>query len=175
MKAVVQRVREASVEIDNKVHPVRKSDDNRNTDSCGSGGNVMKLSNGVHAQIGQGYLVLLGIAQGDDLAKAEQLAGKIAALRIFEDKQGKMNCSLNQINGQVLVVSQFTLCANLAKGNRPSFEQAAPPETARKIYQHFVESLNNLITHKPVQTGLFGARMQVKIQNDGPVTMTYEL
>jgi len=147
MKAVIQRVRTASVEIDNKIH----------------------------AQIGPGYLIFLGIAKGDDLPKAEQLAQKIAALRVFEDDQGKMNRSLNEINGEALVVSQFTLCADLYKGNRPSFDKAAPPDTARKIYQHFVEALNNLITHKPVRTGVFGARMQVKIQNDGPVTFVYEM
>jgi len=147
MKAVIQRVRAASVEIDNRI--------------C--------------SRIGPGYLILLGVVKGDNLFQAEQLAGKIAALRIFDDDVGKMNRSLNQINGQVLVVSQFTLCANLAKGNRPSFEQAAPPDTAREIYQHFVQQLNNLIINKPVQTGRFGARMQVKIQNDGPVTMVYEI
>ncbi len=147
MKAVIQRVRTASVEIDNQI--------------C--------------SQIGPGYLILLGVVKGDNLFQAEQLAGKIAALRIFEDDAGKMNRSLNEINGQVLVVSQFTLCADLAKGHRPSFGQAAPPDTAQKIYQHFVQQLNNLIINKPVQTGRFGARMQVKIQNDGPVTMVYEI
>lgn len=147
MKAVIQRVHGAAVEINNQVH----------------------------TQIGRGYLIFLGIDKTDDFNKAQQLARSITSLRIFDDTQGKMNRSLNEINGEALVVSEFTLCADLTKGHRPSFDPAAPPETARKIYQHFVQTLDDLISHKPVQTGLFGAHMQVKIQNDGPVTFVYEV
>lgn len=119
--------------------------------------------------IGPGLNVLLGVADGDAPPDAEYLAAKIANLRIFEDDQGKMNRSLIDTGGQMLVVSQFTLLGDCRKGRRPSFVQAARPETARQLYRHFVENVKQLgvDTH----TGRFGAMMQVDIANDGPVTL----
>jgi len=119
--------------------------------------------------IGPGLNVLLGVADGDLPADAEYLAAKIANLRIFEDDHGKMNRSLIDTGGQMLVVSQFTLLGDCRKGRRPSFAQAAEPQTARQLYRHFVENVENLgiDTH----TGRFGAMMQVDIINDGPVTL----
>ena len=119
--------------------------------------------------IGPGLNVLLGVADGDEPADADYLAAKIANLRIFEDDAGKMNRSLLDIGGQMLVVSQFTLLGDCRKGRRPSFVKAAQPETARRLYRHFVENVKQLgiDTH----TGRFGAMMQVEILNDGPVTL----
>jgi D-tyrosyl-tRNA(Tyr) deacylase len=119
--------------------------------------------------IGAGVLVLLGIARGDDDAEAERLAGKIARLRIFEDEAGKFSRSLLDTAGEALVVSQFTLLAATDKGNRPSFSDAAPPEEAEPVYARFVAALGNLGI--PTETGVFGARMQVDLVNDGPVTI----
>ncbi|HOK54142.1 MAG TPA: D-aminoacyl-tRNA deacylase [Armatimonadota bacterium] len=141
MKAVVQRVQKASVTVDGS-----------------------KIS-----QIGQGLAVLLGVGKGDSDTDAIKLADKIANLRIFEDEQGKMNLSLLDTGGQALVVSQFTLYADCRKGRRPGFDQAAPHDEADKLYQKFVEYLQNLGV--PVQTGQFQAKMLFEIQNDGPVTI----
>ena len=119
--------------------------------------------------IGPGINLLLGVAEGDRPADAEYLAAKVANLRIFEDERGKMNRSLIETGGQMIVVSQFTLLGDCRKGRRPSFVKAADPETARRLYRHFVDQVKKLgiDTH----TGRFGAMMQVEIVNDGPVTL----
>ena len=119
-------------------------------------------------EIGPGVLVLLGVADGDKEAGAERLAGKIARLRIFEES-GKFDRSLLDTGGAALVVSQFTLIADTAKGNRPSFSRAAQPEIAEPLYEHFCESLRALGV--PLQSGVFGAKMAVELVNDGPVTI----
>ena len=119
--------------------------------------------------IGPGLCVLLGVAAGDESGDAKRLAEKIARLRIFENDAGKFDLSLLDLGGEALVVSQFTLIADTAKGNRPSFSDAAPPEQAEPLYEVFCTSLRALGV--VVQTGLFGARMQVELLNDGPVTL----
>jgi len=119
--------------------------------------------------IGPGLCVLLGVAAGDSASDAERLAAKIARLRIFENEAGKFDLSLLDIGGEALVVSQFTLIADTAKGNRPSFGGAAPPEEAEPLYEAFCASLRGL--GAGLQTGVFGARMQVELLNDGPVTL----
>jgi D-tyrosyl-tRNA(Tyr) deacylase len=119
--------------------------------------------------IGPGLLILLGVAAGDDEAAAERLAGKVARLRIFEDEDGKFARSLLDTGGQALVVSQFTLLADTAKGNRPSFSEAARPEHAEPVYERFATALGDLGV--ATQTGVFGARMAVELVNDGPVTI----
>lgn len=142
MRIVVQRVREARVEI--------------------AGETV--------GRIGQGLLLLVGIAEGDTMAEVELLAKKVAQLRIFSDEAGKMNRSVQDIEGGVLSVSQFTLYGDCRKGNRPSFVNAARPETAEPLYN----ALNQLLRAQyglPVETGRFGADMQVSLLNDGPVTI----
>jgi D-tyrosyl-tRNA(Tyr) deacylase len=144
VKAVIQRVSRAAVEVDGR--------------TVGS--------------IGQGMLVLLGVEKGDVDHDADQLADKIMALRIFEDEAGKMNRSLRDICGELLAVSQFTLAGNCAKGRRPSFDTAAPPSEANRLYEYFVEAVKS---HGiPVQTGIFQAMMQVSLVNDGPVTFILE-
>lgn len=142
MRAVVQRVSEASVSIEGRRY----------------------------SSIGRGLLVLLGVQQEDTTDDLEWLAGKIARLRIFPDADGVMNLSVTETAGDVLVVSQFTLLASTRKGNRPSYSRAAPPETARPLYEEFVAVLARLLG-KPVATGQFGAMMQVHLVNDGPVTI----
>jgi D-tyrosyl-tRNA(Tyr) deacylase len=122
--------------------------------------------------IGAGLVVLLGIAEGDTEADADRLAGKIARLRIFEGDGGKFDRSLVDVGGDALVVSQFTLIANTTRGNRPSFSGAARPEVAEPLYEHFAAALRDLGV--PVETGVFGARMQVELMNDGPVTVVLE-
>jgi D-tyrosyl-tRNA(Tyr) deacylase len=122
--------------------------------------------------IGAGLLVLLGIADGDTEADAERLAGKIARLRIFEGDDGRFDRSLVDAGGAALVVSQFTLIADTARGNRPSFSGAARPEVAERLYEHFARALRGLGV--PVETGVFGARMHVELVNDGPVTIVLE-
>jgi len=119
-------------------------------------------------EIGTGLCVLLGIARGDDGSAAERLAGKVANLRIFENDDGRFDQSLLDTGGAALVVSQFTLIADTQKGNRPSFTDAAPAEVAEPLYLHFCEALRAFGVH--VETGVFGARMQVELVNDGPVT-----
>lgn len=142
MKAVVQRVSQASVNIENQLV----------------------------AQIGAGFLVLLGIHQNDTLVDADWLCQKITALRIMPDNAGMLNLSLADVNGDLLLVSQFTLIAATKKGNRPSFVQAAKPEQAIPIYEYCKERLRALL-QKPIVTGVFGADMQVSLCNDGPVTI----
>jgi D-aminoacyl-tRNA deacylase len=126
----------------------------------------------VVGEIGRGLCVLLGVARGDDAAGAERLAGKVARLRIFPDDQGRFDRSVLEANGRVLAVSQFTLIADTAKGNRPSFDAAAPPEDAEPIYERFCEALAG--EGVQVARGLFGASMQVELVNDGPVTIVLE-
>jgi D-tyrosyl-tRNA(Tyr) deacylase len=144
MRAVVQRVRESSVEVEQELV----------------------------ARIGKGLLVLLGVADQDRPQDAEFLAHKIAHLRIFEDQNGKLNRSLIEVGGEMLVVSQFTLLADCRKGRRPSFVDAAAPDKATELYQCFVERVGQLGI--PVQTGRFRAVMQVALVNDGPVTLILE-
>jgi D-tyrosyl-tRNA(Tyr) deacylase len=123
-------------------------------------------------EVGLGLCVLLGVAADDDEAVAEQLAGKVARLRIFENEEGKFDRSLVDVHGGALVVSQFTLIADTAKGNRPSFSGAAPPEQAERLYEGFCEAL---AAHGiDVGRGVFGARMGVEIVNDGPVTIVLD-
>jgi D-tyrosyl-tRNA(Tyr) deacylase len=141
MRAVVQRVSRSAVHIDGD--PV--------------------------GQIGSGLLVLLGVAREDQRAQADYLAEKIVNLRIFEDDDGKMNRSLLEVGGAMLVVSQFTLLGDCRKGRRPSFVTAAEPEMAKRLYAHFVDRVRR--HGVPVQTGRFGALMAVSLINDGPVTL----
>jgi D-tyrosyl-tRNA(Tyr) deacylase len=142
MRAVIQRVSEASVTIEN---------------------NVM-------SKIGNGLLILLGIEEADTIEDIEWLSGKIARLRVFEDESGVMNLSILDVNGEAIVVSQFTLHASTKKGNRPSYIKAARPETAIPLYEQFVMTLEALLGKK-VGTGEFGAMMDVSLVNDGPVTI----
>ena len=144
MKAVIQRVSGADVKVDTK--------------SVG--------------RIGRGILVLLGVEKEDDERDADWLSEKITGLRIFEDAAGKMNLSLREIGGEILVVSQFTLAGSCAKGRRPSFDSAAPPEEANRLYEYFVQRLRQ--TELNVETGVFQAMMQVSLTNDGPVTFILE-
>lgn len=142
MKAVIQRVTHASVKVDGET-----------VGSCG-----------------QGFLILLGVMAGDDEKEADKLVNKTVNLRIFEDENGKMNLSSLDIGGEMLVVSQFTLCADCTHGRRPSFTPSAPPDEANRLYEYFVYRLKeNGISH--VETGVFGADMKVELLNDGPVTI----
>ncbi len=144
MKLVLQRVSSASVEVDGKVV----------------------------GEIGKGLLVLLGVTHGDDESVIPWLVNKTAEMRIFEDDEGKMNRSLTDIGGEMLVVSQFTLYARCKKGRRPDFIEAAKPEKAERLYEEFVRQVRAMgVT---VQTGVFGAHMQVGLVNDGPVTIILE-
>jgi D-tyrosyl-tRNA(Tyr) deacylase len=120
-------------------------------------------------EIGPGLCVLLGVARGDEEIDAERLAGRVARLRIFENEEGRFDRSLLDIGGAALVVSQFTLIADTAKGNRPSFTEAASPAEAKRLYQAFCSALRELGV--PIETGVFGARMRVELVNDGPVTI----
>jgi D-tyrosyl-tRNA(Tyr) deacylase len=124
------------------------------------------------ARIGRGLVILVGVGPQDGEAQAQYLAEKIAALRIFEDPEGKMNLSLLDVGGEAIVVSQFTLYADTEKGRRPSFVKAAPPELAEPLVARFVDLLR--AQGVPTQTGRFGAEMQVEIHNDGPVTIWLE-
>lgn len=141
MKAVLQRVRSASVSVD---------------------GNEI-------SRIGRGLTILLGVEKDDTPADAAFLAEKTANLRIFEDQDGKMNLSVADVGGEALVVSQFTLLADCRKGRRPGFDRAAPPEAAESLYNEFVQMLR--ACDVPVSTGQFQARMLVRIENEGPVTV----
>ena len=144
MRAVVQRVSEASVRV---------------------GGEAV-------GECGRGLAVLLGVAGGDDEDVAVRLAGKVARLRIFENEDGRFDRSLLDVGGKALVVSQFTLIADTRKGNRPSFTHAAPPEVAEPLYEHFCRALE--AEGVSVARGMFGARMQVSVVNDGPVTIVVD-
>jgi len=144
MRALIQRVRSGNVIVENKTV----------------------------AEIGQGVVILLGIAPGDGEEQARYLAEKIANLRIFEDTEGKLNLSLLDIGGKAIVVSQFTLYADTHKGRRPSFTDAALPEIAKPLIERFAAFLNDLGV--PTQQGVFGAHMLVNIANDGPVTIWME-
>lgn len=145
MRAVIQRVSEASVEIENN-----------------------KV-----AQIGKGLLVFLGIEEVDLNEDINWLSAKISKMRIFSDENGLMNKSIHDINGEVIVVSQFTLFASTKKGNRPGFTRSAKPEVAIPLYEEFVKQLSKDIVTE-VQTGEFGADMKVRLINDGPVTITID-
>ena len=124
------------------------------------------------ARIGIGFLVLLGAEKGDDEANAEEAARRVAGLRVFNDQNGKMNLDLAAVGGAVLVVSQFTLGADLSRGRRPGFERTLPGEEARPLYERFVRAL---ASHGiPVETGVFGEMMQVSLVNDGPATFLLE-
>ena len=123
-------------------------------------------------EIDQGLLVLLGVAQGDDSSQVQKLAERLINYRIFSDDQGRMNHSLKAIEAELLIVSQFTLCADTQKGLRPGFSTAAPPDIAEQLYKDFVDYCSQQITR--VETGIFGADMQVALINDGPVTFLLE-
>lgn len=144
MKAVIQRVLSASVEVEGK--------------TVGS--------------TGKGILVLLGVEKGDGEKDADWMAEKITGLRIFEDGEGKMNLSVQDMGGGILAVSQFTLAGNCSKGRRPSFDTAAPPEEANGLYEYFLGRMRQ--TGIPVETGIFQADMRVSLVNDGPVTFILE-
>ncbi|MBE6856909.1 MAG: D-tyrosyl-tRNA(Tyr) deacylase [Ruminococcus sp.] len=144
MRVVLQRVTSASVTVDGNV--------------CG--------------KIGKGYLVLLGVGEGDTEADCRRLADKIINLRIFADENDKINLSLEQVGGELLVVSQFTLYADCRKGNRPNFIQAGKPDIAEKLYEYFAEYCRSKGKH--VETGIFGADMKVELVNDGPFTVVLE-
>ncbi len=130
----------------------------------------LKINGKIFSSIGYGMVIFIGISKEDDLSLLNRLAYKISKLRIFNDEFGKMNKNINEINGEILLVSQFTLCADTKKGNRPSFIAAASPENAIKIYNSFIEELKNHINTK-IQTGKFGADMKINLINDGPVTI----
>lgn len=142
MKAVLQRVKSAKVTVDGKIT----------------------------GQIGKGFLILLGVEEGDTQKQADALALKISGLRIFTDENDKMNLSLADVGGNVLVVSNFTLCADCSHGRRPSFINAARPETAEPLYEYFCNQLLRNGISK-AEKGVFGADMLVSIENDGPVTL----
>lgn len=161
MKAVIQRVKEASVSIEGKKIA-------RSTPLNATLSKAERV-----AEIGQGLLVLLGAAEGDTEEQARKLAQKVANLRIMADEQGKMNLSVTDVGGELLVISQFTLLADTSRGHRPSFIRAAEPEKAKKLYKRFVEELRRLDI--PVRTGKFGEYMQVSLVNDGPVTILLEI
>ena len=127
-----------------------------------------------HSSIGSGMLILLGVKQQDTEEDSAYLAERCAALRIFEDSQGKMNLSVRDVAGAVMVVSQFTLYGDTTRGNRPSYSSAAPPELAEKLYESFVSHLRTLLGPEKVAVGVFRAMMDVELVNDGPVTVTVE-
>ena len=133
----------------------------------------MAVDGEVVAECGTGLVILLGVASGDDEAAAERLAGKIARLRIFENEEGRFDRSLLDVGGEALAVSQFTLIADTRKGNRPSFTDAARPEVAEPLYERFCAALE--AEGVPVARGVFGARMEVGLVNDGPVTIVLDV
>lgn len=132
----------------------------------------VQVNNQTVGQISHGLLVFLGVEKGDDCAKADYLINKLVNLRIFEDENGKMNLSVTDINGGILLVSQFTLAADTTRGNRPGFDNAEKPDAAKKMYEYFIENL----TKKGIkpQTGIFQADMKVSLTNDGPATFILE-
>ena len=131
---------------------------------------TLRIENSIYSQIQTGFLVLLGIHETDEIADINYLAQKIIGLRVFSDEEGKMNWDLQQVQGNILLVSQFTLHANTKKGNRPSFIEAARPEKAIPLYEKMIDILEEK-SGKPIQTGQFGADMQITLVNDGPVTI----
>jgi D-tyrosyl-tRNA(Tyr) deacylase len=132
----------------------------------------VRIAGAVAAEIAEGLCILLGIARGDEAVEAARLAGKIARLRVFPDEEGRFDRSLLDTGGAALVVPQFTLLADTAKGNRPSFTDAAPPEEAEPLYELFCAELEELGV--PVARGIFGAKMAVELVNDGPVTVVLD-
>lgn len=132
----------------------------------------VRVNSAAVGEIGHGLLVLLGVADGDDSTDAKFIAGKLARLRIFSDDDGLMNLSVGDLGGELLVISQFTLLGDARKGNRPSFTRAARPELAEKLYEEVVEELQ--LAGLKVETGEFGAMMEVDLVNDGPVTLIVE-
>lgn len=144
MKLAIQRVANAQVEVDKKIV----------------------------GKINKGYLVLFGVKEGDTIDQADALAEKLCKLRIFEDENEKMNLSINDVEGELLIVSQFTLYANCEKGNRPSFVEAMEPKKANEMYEYFIERCKEKV--KKVERGIFGADMKVTLLNDGPVTIILE-
>ena len=145
MKAVIQRVTKASVTVDGELI----------------------------SEIGRGYLILLGVMDDDNESDAEVIARKTSTLRVFEDEDGKMNLDIQNVDGEILAVSQFTLCADVKKGNRPSFAHSAHPDRANELYEYFCDKLiENGV--KSVKKGMFGADMKVELLNDGPVTILYD-
>jgi len=130
----------------------------------------VKIENKIHSQISNGLLILIGIEETDEKSDADYLIQKTAGLRIFNDQHSKMNLTVNDINGEILVISQFTLHANTKKGNRPSFIKAAKPERAIPLYNYFLAQLNGQLQTE-VKSGVFGADMKVSLINDGPVTI----
>lgn len=144
MRLVVQRVDNASVTIENELF----------------------------SSIGQGYLILFGAEKGDTKAQADWLANKVSVLRCFSDENGKMNLSIKDIQGEILIVSQFTLAGDVKKGTRPSFDKAMPPTEANEIYEYFISKVKE--QNIPVKTGVFGAHMEVNLLNNGPVTFVVD-
>lgn len=144
MRAVLQRVTRASVTVDGEVL----------------------------GKIGKGFMILLGVENSDTEEITDKMADKICKLRIFEDENGKTNCSLKDVDGELLLVSQFTLYASCRKGNRPSFTQAGDPKKAEELYEYIIKECNKEID--VVQTGIFGAHMEVALINDGPFTVVLE-
>ena len=145
MKLVIQRVKNAKVEVENKIV----------------------------GEINKGFMVLLGVKKGDTTKEADYLARKLCNLRVFEDENEKMNLSLKDVNGELLIVSQFTLYGDAKEGNRPSFIEAELPEKANELYEYFMEKCKENGIEK-VEHGVFGAHMDVSLTNDGPVTILIE-
>jgi D-aminoacyl-tRNA deacylase len=146
MRAIVQRVKRCSVSIDGELN----------------------------STIRNGILILLGVKNGDSESDAQYLAERCSSLRIFEDEAGKMNLSVQDVQGEVMVVSQFTLYGDTRKGNRPSYTDAAPPPIAEALYQSFIQHSQKILGHGRVASGVFRAMMDVELVNDGPVTLTLE-
>ena len=144
MRLLIQKVKEASVSVENRIV----------------------------GEIGAGYLLFLGVQKGDSAVQADFLARKVSGLRIFEDEQGKMNLSISDVGGQILVVSQFTLVGDTSRGNRPGFDTAARPEDAKVLYEYFIEKLKEY--GHTVETGVFQEEMLVSLVNDGPSTFLLE-
>ena len=144
MRIVVQRVQRASVTIDNELY----------------------------SEIKKGYLVLFGAEKDDVISQADWLSNKVSVLRCFPDEQGKMNLSIKDIQGEMLIVSQFTLCGDIRKGTRPSFDNAMKPDEANKMYEYFIQKVKE--QGIPVKTGVFGADMKIDLLNDGPVTFVID-
>lgn len=145
MRLVIQRVKQASVKINNKLY----------------------------SSIDKGFLVLVGIEEQDNLEDIIWLASKVCGMRVFADEEGKMNLDIKQADGDLLLVSQFTLHASVKKGNRPSFIKAAHSEKAIPLYETFIKELEKLL-HKTIKTGKFGADMEITLVNNGPVTITMD-